>query len=178
VDDVDTEAARLASEAPYRRLDDAFRQYVAERGAKPVAPVVATHLVTGAARTRAAAYSLGTLPRRPVDVVAEPLPSVAAAGDALRQAGNDTRRWYHSTGEVLAGRAAEVPEVRPHRHDLHRLLAAAFWDASGQHRAGDVRAVLRMLWADESLEDEMALRRDLHDAVGEFARRPALWNRF
>lgn len=178
MDDVDTEPARLASEGPYRRLDDAFRQYVAERGAKPVPPAVATHLVTGAARTRVAAYSLGTLPRRPVDAVADPLASVVAAGDALREAGGDARRWYHSTGEVLAGRSTDVPVVHPHRGDLHRLLVEAFRDASGRHRAGDVRAVLRMLWADESLEDELALRRDLSGAVDAVARRPSLWNRF
>ncbi|MGH9091004.1 MAG: FUSC family protein, partial [Acidimicrobiales bacterium] len=178
VDDVDTETARLAGEGPYRRLDDAFRQYVAERGAKPVPPAVAAHLVTGAFRTRVAAYSLGTLPRRPVDAVAAPLPSVTAAGDALRQAAEGACRWYHAVGDVLAGRSVDVPPVHRHREDLHRLLVEAFRDASGRRRAGDVRAVLRMLWADESLEDELALRRDLSGAAGGFARRPTLWNRF
>lgn len=186
VDDVDTEPERLAGEGPFRRLDDAFRQYVAERGAKPVAPAVATHLVTGASRTRIAAYSLATLPRRPVDETTEPLPSVAAAGDALREAGEEVRRWYRSAGQVLAGGsaggagggAAAVPEVHPHGGDVHRLLAEAFREASARHRAADVRAVLRMLWADESLEDELALSRDLHAALAEIAPRPSRWNRF
>lgn len=176
--DVDTEPARAAGDGPFRRLDDAFRQYVAERGAKPIAPDVATRLVTGAVRIRVFAFSLGTLPRRAVDDVAEPLPSVVTAGEALRQASDHARRWYHSSGEVLAGRATGVPEVHRNRDDLHRLLVEAFRDASSSRRPGDVRAVLRMLWADESLEDELALRRDLHGAVERFRQRRTIWNWF
>ena len=177
-EDVDIEPALAAGDGPFRRLDDAFRQYVAERGAKPIAPDVATHLVTGAVRIRVAAYSLGTLPRRPIDDIAEPLPSVVTAGDALWQTCANARHWYRSTGEVLAGRSTDLPDVHRNRDDLHRLLVEAFRDASACRRPGDVRAVLRMLWADESLEDELALRRDLHGAAERFRRRGSIWNWF
>jgi uncharacterized membrane protein YccC len=175
---VDTEPARAAGDGPFRRLDDAFRQYVAERGDKPIAPGVATRLVTGAVRIRVAAYSLATLGRQEIDDVTEPLPSVAAAGDALRQDCDRARRWYHSIGEVLAGRPSGIPDVDPHRDGLSRLLAEAFRDASAARRPGDVRAVLRMLWADECLNDELALRQDLHRAVERFSARGTIWNSF
>ncbi len=175
---VDTEPALAAGDGPFRRLDDAFRQYVAERGDKPIAPDVATRLVSGAVRIRVAAHSLATLGRREVDDLAGPLPSVIAAGDALRQACDRARRWYYAIGEVLAGRSTGIPDVDPHRDDLPRLLVEAFRDASAHRRPGDVRAVLRMLWADESLNDELALRRDLHRAVERFSARGPIWNSF
>jgi uncharacterized membrane protein YccC len=178
VGDGDTESARMADDGTFQRLDDAFRQYVAERGAKPIEPAVATRLVTGAARIRVAAYSLGTLPRRPVDDVSEPLPSVVTAADALRRTSDAARHWYRSTGEVLTGETSDVPVVLANHDDLDRLLVEAFRDASASRRPGDVRIVLRMLWADESLEDELALRRDLHGAVEQFCRQGAVWNWF
>jgi uncharacterized membrane protein YccC len=176
--DVDSDPARVAGDGTFQRLDDAFRQYVAERGAKPIEPAVATRLVTGAARIRVAAFTLGTLPRRPVDNVSEPLASVAAAADALRQTSDAARHWYLSTGEVLTGETSDVPDVYANHDDLDRLLVEAFRDASASRRPGDVRTVLRMLWADESLEDELSLRRDLHGAVEQFCRHGAIWNWF
>jgi uncharacterized membrane protein YccC len=170
-DTLDTDAAKLATEGPYDRLDDAFRQYMAERGAKPVSPEIATALTAGAVRTRVEAYSLATLPRRPVETGDAPLASVVTAGGSLRAACADAHRWYLDVAAVLAGRHGTAPPRRQHEGALHEQLVAAFVDSSREHRLGDVRSVLRMLWADESLEDELALQHELAGAVERFAQR-------
>lgn len=169
-DDLDADRARRDSDAAYHRLEDAYRQYMAERGAKPVAPATATTLTVGAIRTRLAAFSLASLPLRPVDTDAGRLLDVVAAGDSLWRACSEAHQWYLDAADVLAGRADVLPPVRQHERELHRLLVAAFVDSTGQHRVGDVRAVLRMLWADESLEDELALQHELAGSVARFVR--------
>ena len=158
-------------------MEDALRQYTAERGAKPLPPAVVTSLYTGAVRTRVAAYSLATLPRRTLDPSLKPMEPVIGAGDSLRRSVADAHRWYQGMGEVLAGRTTEVPPPRQHEAALHRLLVTAFLATSREHSPSDVRAVLRMLWADESLEDELALQHELAGAVERFARRRSLWRR-
>jgi uncharacterized membrane protein YccC len=170
-DAVDTEPAKLATEGPYDRLDDAFRQYIGERGTKPVSPEIATALTVGAMRTRIQAYSLATLPPRPVVAGQDALDSVTAAGDSLRRACADAHRWYLATADVLAGRHGSAPPLREHEAALHEQLVAAFVDSSHERRLGAVRSVLRMLWADESLEDELALQHELAGAVAQFAQR-------
>lgn len=178
-DDLDTEPARRATDAPFRRLDDAMRQYMAERGAKPVPPATVARLAIGASRTRVAAYSLGTLPRRPVDTQGPALlGSTDRAGQALRDAGAEVRGWYHAMADVLAGRSAEIPPVVPRGSTLHPLLLSAFEEGLRRRRARDVRIVLRMLWVDESLEDQLALRQELREVAARVARRPTFWNRF
>ena len=82
-DDLATEPARLEAEAAYRRLDDAFRQYVGERGAKPLPIRTVTDLFTGAIRTRLAAHSLATLPRLPIEPDSQIVDTVTAAGASL-----------------------------------------------------------------------------------------------
>jgi len=168
-DDLETDVARRATMGAFARMEDAYREYVSERGAKPIALATATTLAVGAVRTRTAAYSLATLPRRRIDPDEGELESVSAAGDSLWRSCSDAHHWYLSVGDVLAGRATTVPPLRHHEGDLHQLLVRAFLDSTTRRRTGDVRAVLRMLWADESLEDELALQRELAGTVAQFA---------
>ncbi|HEX3946595.1 MAG TPA: hypothetical protein VHW47_02770, partial [Acidimicrobiales bacterium] len=145
------------------------RQYLSERGPKPVDHQTAGNLMTGAVRTRVAAYSLATLshlPFRPDEVA---LDSVTAAGDSLLRSSAEAHRWYLRAGEVLAGRVGTVPPPDRHEAALHELLVGAFLESSRERRSGAVRAVLRMLWADESLEDELALQGELAGAIDRFA---------
>ncbi len=62
---VDTAAGQQASHRAYLLLDDAFRQFFAERGAKVVSLETISRLFTGSNRVRLAAYTLATLPVRP-----------------------------------------------------------------------------------------------------------------
>ena len=59
---VDTRAGQRASHVAYLRLDDAFRQFLAERGAKVVPVEVVARLFTGSNRIRMAAFMLCSLP--------------------------------------------------------------------------------------------------------------------
>ena len=61
---VDTRAGLKLSHSTYLLLDDAFRQYFAERGAKVVSVETVSRLFTGANRIRLAAYTLAQLPAR------------------------------------------------------------------------------------------------------------------
>ena len=60
-----TAPAELAAHRAYLRLDDAFRQFLTERGAKVVPVATVANLFTGANRIRLAAYTLATLPVLP-----------------------------------------------------------------------------------------------------------------
>ena len=64
---VDTMPGQRASHSAYLRLDDAFRQFLIERGAKVIPVEDVTKLFTGSNRIRLAAYTLDALPRLPVD---------------------------------------------------------------------------------------------------------------
>ena len=59
---VDTERGQQQSHRAYLLLDDAFRQYFAERGAKVVSLETISRLFTGTNRIRLAAFTLATLP--------------------------------------------------------------------------------------------------------------------
>ena len=61
--EVDTGPAERAAQSAYLRLDDAFRELLAERGAKVVPVATIATLFTGSNRIRLAAFTLATLPR-------------------------------------------------------------------------------------------------------------------
>ena len=161
--------------AAYHRLDDAYRQFLAERGAKVISLRTATHLFTGAARLRLAAYSLATLPALSLDA-AEPADGVTGAGAAVASAAAELRRAYHRTdawydgfGAVLRGERDPMPAVADGGGQVRPDLVHAFRLVSEAGDEAGVRTVLRMLWADEYLEDEQALQRDLADAARNLA---------
>ncbi len=62
---VDTGPGQRASHRAYLRLDDAFRQFLAERGAKVVPVETVANLFTGSNRIRLAAFTLAALPQFP-----------------------------------------------------------------------------------------------------------------
>ena len=81
---VDTESGQQASHRAYLLLDDAFRQFFAERGAKVVSVETIARLFTGSNRLRLAAYTLATLPVRPPAAGQPEVESVAIAEAVLR----------------------------------------------------------------------------------------------
>ena len=177
-----TAAAQQAGDratAAYHRLDDAYRQFLAERGAKVISLRTATHLLTGAARLRLAAYSLTTLPALPPDA-AEPADgapaatggaaALASAAAELRRAYHRTDAWYDSFGAVLKGERDPMPVAADGVEQVRFDLMHAFGLVSEAGDVAGVRMLLRMLWADEYLQDEQALQRDLADAARILAR--------
>ncbi len=161
----DLEAAtRPASDraiAAYHRMDDAYRQFISERGAKIISIPAATHLVTGAVRLRLAAHSLATLPLRPIGAERPHGAAMTAAADGLQQACRRAQAWYLGFEDVLAGARSEVPAVHDDHAALRHDLLNAFETARASRDALQVRLALRLLWADEDLEDENALQHEL-----------------
>ena len=102
---VDTAPGQRASHAAYLRLDDAFRQFLTERGAKVIPVEDVANLFTGSNRLRLAAYTLAraalTFPSIPGR------PSSNRCRSPERSCAIRTRashRWYEEFAELLSGR--------------------------------------------------------------------------
>ena len=168
---VDIDASQRSSHRAYLRLDDAFRQYLAEKGAKVVPVGTVADLITGSNRIRLAAYTLSTLPAPAVGPDGPELESVAVAGAVLRDSYALSHRWYEEFAEVLSGARATIDPPPGHDETLPHVLSTAFDDARA-HRNGDrVRTMLQMLWADELLEAQRPFQVDLAGAADLFAHR-------
>jgi uncharacterized membrane protein YccC len=167
---VDTSPGQRASHAAYARLDDAFRQFLAERGAKVVPVEVVANLFTGSNRIRLAAYTLSTLPVVPLERGSSVLESVAVAGAVLRDSYAASHRWYEEFGEVLSGQRGSMDQSPRHDETLHGALRTAFEDARVCGRDDQLRSMLQMLWADEILETQGQVQADLAGSVELFTR--------
>jgi hypothetical protein len=166
-----TSPQRDSAASAYRRMDDAYRQFLAERGAKAISLRTATALVTGAVRLRLAAHSLATLPVRPVGPGPAAGSPVAARADELRQACGAAHAWYLGFAEVLAGRRAHVPVIDDDHGKLMSRVLAVFESARAAHDEPAVHLSIRLLWAAEDLADGQARQRELADLAGVFVSR-------
>ncbi len=167
---VDTGPGQRAAHLAYLRLDDAFRQFLAERGAKVVPVDTIADLFTGSNRLRLAAYTLATLPAFPTGPDRPELESVAVAGAVLRDAYASSHRWYGEFAELLADRRASLDPPPGRDEVLQDVLREAFVDASNRRRADRLRTALQMLWADELLENQRQVQVDLVASADRFAR--------
>ncbi len=140
------DAARAAAAA--RRLDDAFRGYLVERGAKQLPLAEMTSLVTGVGGLRLAADAVLDLWQRE---------DGAAAGDRagarreLLQSSELVKRWYEQlAGSLLIGR--EAPEPLPHDTLAdERLLDAVSHDLRSEDGKASATAV-RVIWTGDHLD--------------------------
>jgi len=165
---------RRAAEAAHRRLDDAYRQFLAERGAKQVPLPAVTELLTGSARVRLTALTLDTLPDLGELGDGTPLPAVDGAREALGQAFARSEAWYDGFAEALGHRRVPVPplpETPPGA--LRSDLEAALVESRQRGRADGVLASLRLVWAEERLEDLGTLQVRLATSASTFAERSA-----
>jgi uncharacterized membrane protein YccC len=173
---VDTHPSERVSHRAYLRLDDAFRQYFAERGAKLVPVETAARLFTGANRIRLAAYTLTSLRTEPPALGNPELESVEVAGAVLRDSYTSSHRWYEEFGEMLVGGRAALDPPPAHGRVLNDVLWRAFEDARDRRRPDRLRVLLQMLWADELLQSQRGVQDDLAESAGLFVRqagRPA-----
>jgi uncharacterized membrane protein YccC len=167
---VQTEASQQASHRAYLLLDDAFRQYFAERGAKVVSVETISRLFTGSNRLRIAAYTLATLPVHPPEAWRGEVEAVAVAEAVLRDSYASSHRWYEEFADMLADGRVRVDEPAPHTEILHHVLRRAFDDVRAQHRQDRMQTVLQMLWADELLENQSQMQADLLASAHLFVR--------
>ncbi len=166
---VDTAPAQRASHVTYLRLDDVFRQFLAERGAKVVPVETVARLFTGTNRIRLAAFTLATLPTLPPARGQPELESVAVAGAVLRDSYASSHRWYEEFAELLADRRPALDPPPAHDDTLHDVLREAFSDAKDRRRGDRLRATLQMLWADQLLETQRQTQEDLAGSAALFA---------
>jgi uncharacterized membrane protein YccC len=168
---VDTRPAQRAADAAYLRLDDAFRQFLAERGAKVVPAETVARLFTGTNRIRLAGYMLSTLPRSTSGSDGSELESVAIAGAVLRDSYASSHRWYEEFAEMLADRRDSLDPPPTAGENLHDVLQVALSDAQARGRGDQVRVTLQMMWALELLEAQRQVQADLAESANLFARR-------
>jgi hypothetical protein len=168
---VDTEPGQRTAQLAYLRLDDTFRQFLAERGAKVVPVETVANLFTGANRLRYAADTLASLPDLPLEPGKPELESVTIAGAVLRDSYALSHRWYEEFAELLGDRRETLDDPPVDDETLHDVLRDAFDDARARRRGDRLRTTLRMLWVDELLETQRNVQVDLSNSAELFVKR-------
>lgn len=141
-------AEEVSAASAARRLDDTFRNYLAERGAKPVPLPEVTSLVTGVVALRLAADAVVDLWECDDGQAAG---DRAQARDELLRSSELIRSWYEDLAAGIAGQQ-EVPA--PLAHDKQadaRLVGAVRHDLRGQDGQATATAV-RMIWTGDHLD--------------------------
>jgi uncharacterized membrane protein YccC len=139
------EAIRAAAAA--RRLDDTFRSYLAERGAKPVPLAEVTSLVTGVVGLRLTGDAVLDLWQHDDEAGGDR----TAARRELLATTEQMTGWYRNFAAALTG-PHHVPE--PLNHDEladQRLIDAVRHDLRGEDGQATATAV-RMIWTGDHLD--------------------------
>jgi hypothetical protein len=156
--------------AAARRLDDAFRTYLAERGAKPVPLSEMTALVTGVVGVRLAADAVVELWERYAGGQ-PPSEDRAAAQSALLTLADRLLEWYTTLANALDGHG-RVPDPLPHDHTTKaRLMVAVrrdLYDPGGQATP----TAIRILWTSDHLDVVRRLQPSLAAAAGQTTTAP------
>jgi hypothetical protein len=149
--------------AAARRLDDAFRTYIAERGAKPVPLSEMTALVTGVVGVRLVADAVLELWDRYADD-GSASNDRAGAQSALLTSADRLLQWYTTLAGALDGQGP-VPEPLAHDHATKAQLIEAvrrdLYDADGQASP----TAIRILWTNAHLEVVRRLQPSLATAA-------------
>ncbi|HEY1486486.1 MAG TPA: FUSC family protein [Micromonosporaceae bacterium] len=157
------------------RLDAAFRQYLAERGAKNVPLEGVTALANGATRLRLAGDAIAQLK------VVNPDGNPAELGEPVSLLVDQTGRitdWYFTLGDILGGTEGELPAVET------TTANASFLDVvlpaiDGCGDPGRAMQAERLLWSGQYVGDVNRLRIELVKPTMKIrdARRRAAWLR-
>jgi uncharacterized membrane protein YccC len=146
----------LRSAAASRRLDDTFRTYLAERGAKPVPLGEVTSLVTGVVGLRLAGDAVLDLWQR----------DGAAGGDRgaarreLLATSEQMTGWYGALAESLTGHGdVPAPLAKDARAD-ERLVETVNHDLRGHDGEAGATAV-RVIWTGDHLDAARRLQETL-----------------
>ncbi len=158
-------AAGERAAASARRLDDAFRTYLAERAAKPVPLADATGLVNGVAGLRLAAEAVLDLWVAGGDQAAG---SRQAARAELTAVAGAVAGWYESLGLALARRAPVPAPLPSDGAAAARLVEAVARDL--RDRDGNASGTgVRIIWTGDHLDAIRRLQRTLVGPAGAVA---------
>ncbi|WP_446039056.1 FUSC family protein [Streptomyces sp. SID1121] len=158
---------RLAAAAA-RRLDDAFREFLAERGAKRLPMAEVTKVITAVAVIRLTADAVSSLWEREAGA---PAGDRANARAELLAASSRVCAWYRDAARALAGHG-KVP--KPLEQDLDatdRLLSVIRHDAAS--RSGSTKTAAKVMWT----ADHIDVARRLQSSVAEPLRAAATLQR-
>jgi uncharacterized membrane protein YccC len=146
----------MQAAAASRRLDDTFRSYLAERGAKPVPLAEVTSLVTGVVALRLAGDAVLDLWQRDDTIDGDR----AAARRELLATTEEMTRWYGDFAASLTG-YGEVPQPLTHDGDADaRLVDAVDHDLRGDDGQATATAV-RVIWTGDHLDSARRLQETL-----------------
>jgi uncharacterized membrane protein YccC len=151
--------AATRAAAASRRLDDAFRGYLAERGTKPLPLAQVTSLVTGVAGIRLAADAVTDLWQRDDGTA---VGDRAAARHELLAASATVKGWYDELAGDLLNRQAPATPLRHDRTRDGRLVQAVRHDLYGEDGKATATAI-RMIWTGDHLD---AVRRLQSGVIG------------
>jgi len=146
-DSDDAARSERAADAALHRLDDAFRQYLAERSATEFNVEDVAALVAAASRVRRAAQSLAALGR-----MADGKTRLERCGENLEHELNALQSWYVTLGYALVNRRPVPPAHIRDTEGKSRLLACVRDAARGRDEA-TVTAALVLLWASQHLDN-------------------------
>jgi uncharacterized membrane protein YccC len=141
-----------------RRLDDAFRTYLAERAGKPVPLAAVTTLVNGVVALRLAGDAVVDLWQR--NDSRETVPAVEA-GAELRAIARGVVQWYEDLADALVGRT-RVPEPTGSDSNGAAALVAALGDSLGR----DDALVARIVWTSDHLDAARRLQAIVFEPAG------------
>ncbi|MGW5303617.1 FUSC family protein [Streptomyces griseoluteus] len=147
--------------ASARRLDDAFREYLAERGTKHLALADVTALVDAVAILRLTADAVTDLWSRAGHA---PENGRAAAGREILDSSQSVTSWFESAGRALAGGGAA-----PGRPPSRPVVDAALHESvSRDLRAGTEQGTataVRMVWMADHLDTMRRLQAEIDGPV-------------
>ena len=165
-----THEADLAAAAT-RRLDDAFRTYLAERGAKRVPLAEITNLLIGSAALRLTADAVLALWRGS----GPPVPGTATqVRSELVAKASRVGSWFDELAHSLSG-GTDIDEPLVSDADSRAAFLAALGDDLAS-RDGRAATAIRLVWTDLHLSAAIELQRSIADSARLVvrARRPAL----
>ncbi|MET9221842.1 FUSC family protein [Streptomyces sp. NPDC003300] len=171
---------RRRAAAASRRLDDAFRGFLAERGTKHIPLADVTTLITGVAALRLTSDAILDLWER--ETVTSQEDRTAARGEIL-YAGTLLVDWYEAAARALAGSGAVPDRAARDEAADGRLLDAVRRDLTADDGRGTSTAV-KMIWTFDHIDAARRLQAGilrparaaatLRQGRGPFGPRPAL----
>ena len=165
------EATRAAASS--RRLDDAFRSYLAERGSKPVPLAEVTSLVTGAAALRLTADAVLDLWQRDAHQAEG---DRETARNELLTTNAEVARWYDELATGLAtGHAAPPPLADDDAADARFVEAVRHDILDGDGNAN--ATAVRMIWTGDHLDAARRMQVALVEPARATTEQHPLWSR-